>query len=238
MTPAADGTMLRLEAVTKEFVTDWRGRRWRALDAVSLRLARGEIGAVIGPNGSGKSTLLKLAAGLLVPTAGRCERAPGALGYLPEHGALSESWEAAAWLVALARIQGLDATTARAEAERGLARVGLAAAAGRRIGALSKGQRQRLALAQALLGSPAILLLDEPAAGLDPHGVELLAQLLREERARGAAVLVTTHFLPRLERDCDHVILLAGGGVRFQGPAAALAARGGAEAVYLAEVPA
>jgi ABC-type multidrug transport system ATPase subunit len=238
MNAAGAEPLLSVEAVTKDFAAAWRGRPRRALDGVSLRVARGEICALIGPNGSGKSTLLKLAAGLLRPTGGSCRRRAARIGYLPEQLALPAGETASAWLTALARIQGGAAAAAADEAQRALARVGLGGAVSRPLGGLSRGMRQRVALAQALLGAPELLLLDEPAAGLDPHGVEMLARVLREESARGAGVVVTTHFLPRLEQDCDCCVLLVEGRVRFEGAGRELAARGGAERVYLAELPA
>lgn len=238
MTASGGGPLLQVESVTKDFVTDWRGHGQRALDGVSLQVARGEICALIGPNGSGKSTILKLAAGLIQPTSGICRRGARTLGYLPEQLTLPASETALAWLTALARIQGAAANSAASEARCVLARVGLLEVESRTVGGFSKGMKQRLALAQALLGAPDLLLLDEPADGLDPHGVALLAGVLRGERARGAAVVMTTHFLQRLEMESDRCVLLVGGRVRFQGTGEALAARGGAEKVFLTEVPA
>lgn len=240
MTAAAAPVLLQLSGVTHGFVPDWRGRRRLALEDVSLEVGSGQIVAVIGPNGSGKSTLLKIAAGLLTPSrrgAGQRIRPGTRIGYLPENPMLP-SMSALALLRAYARVQGMERTAAEREARRALERVGLDEVSAGLPAAMSRGQRQRLVLAQALLGAPDILLLDEPAAGLDPHGMARLESILREERARGAGVIVTTHFLPRLEAQCDHCVLLVGGRVRFQGDAADLAARGGAEAIYLAEVPA
>lgn len=239
MSRGGEHALLDLRQIGVSFAADWRGRRRVALENVSLAVGRGRLVAIIGPNGSGKSTLLKVAAGLLAPASGlrRWGAAePPRLGYLPEQAELPAGLTAAALLTALGRIQGADRAKAEREAEVMLGRVGLTTVADRSPATYSRGQRQRLSLAQALLGSPDLLLLDEPAAGLDPHGMALLENVLREERGRGAGVVFTTHFLPRLEALCDACLLLVEGRVRFEGAAATLAARGGAERIFLEEV--
>lgn len=241
MNGARQNDPLCLREVTVSYAADWRGRRRVALDGVSLTAGRGRLVAIIGPNGSGKSTLLKVAAGLLAPARGLRHRGgdhPEHIGYLPEHGELPAGLGAGELLTALARIQGLGRPAAEREAKQVLGRVGLSAVANQTHASFSRGQRQRLALAQALLGAPDLLLLDEPAAGLDPHGMVMLEGILRQERERGAAIVFTTHFLPRLEELCDECLLLVEGRCRFHGDAAALAARGGAERIFLAEVAA
>lgn len=242
-----DGAGIECRAVTKDFVPDWRGRRQRALADVTLDFPRGQITALAGPNGSGKSTLLKLCAGLTRPTGGSClvggrdaaARADSLqLGYLAERVVWPGRCSGRALLEQLALISGVERAAARDEAERALDRTGLRATGEQRVGGYSKGQQQRLALAQALLGAPDLLLLDEPAAGLDPHGVVLLARILAEERTRGATVVVTTHFLAAVETQADRCVLLDRGRVRFAGPAAEAAARGGLERIYREEIPA
>jgi ABC-type multidrug transport system ATPase subunit len=239
---AAVESVLRFEAVTKEFVVDWRDARWRALDEVSFAVPSGSVCTLVGPNGSGKSTALRIAAGLTRPTGGRCcwKGDPvlrPRVGYLPESVRLPLFLRTDEALVQLARISGRSIADAIEQAARALARTGLSAMADRRIGDLSKGLRQRLALAQALMDEPELLLLDEPADGLDPHALEMLENIVMEERGRGATILLSSHFLPRVEAISDRCVLLVAGRVVFSGDAAAVALRGGMENVYRAEVP-
>ena len=210
--------MIRLEGVTRRF-----GRRpgVEAVRDVSLRVAPGEICGIAGPNGAGKSTLLALTLGFLRPTRGEVRlfdlpprellRREGA-GYVPERVALPARWRVGALLHALAAARGR--ADARARGERALAAVGLEAEAGRRIGELSRGTLQRVAIAQALLDDPPVLVLDEPTEGLDPLARLRFRALLAECRARGAAVLLASHDLAELERSADRVVLLERGAVR------------------------
>lgn len=247
MKTGADDAGVKCEALTKDYVADWRGRRWRALDGIDLAMPRGRITALAGPNGSGKSTLLKVIAGLASPTGGRClvagraAAARGAalrIGYQAEQAAWVGHFAGRSLLEQLGRVAGAGEAAARDDAARVLERTGLAEAGDRRLHEFSKGMKQRWALAQALLGAPDVLLLDEPAAGLDPHGVDLLARILAEERERGATIVVTTHFLAAVEEEADLCVLLDRGRVRFAGGAAETAARGGLERIYREEVPA
>ncbi len=199
----------------------------RALVEVTLPVPAGSVCALVGPNGSGKSTVLKLAAGLLEPTTGTVTVAGrpagstvarAALGYLPE------SPEYPAWLGVrefleyCGQLSGLGGPGLRAAVAAQLDRHGLTGLAERGAGSLSKGQRQRLGLAQALLHDPAVLLLDEPADGLDPLGVADFGALLGRLRAAGKTVLLSSHFLPQIESLCDQVFLLRDGRVLWSGP--------------------
>lgn len=198
----------------------------RALDRVTLSLGRGEIGALVGPNGSGKSTALKLLAGLLPPSAGAARILGGAAGDLAARariGFLPESPQYPAWLTVegflryVGRLSGLAEDGLEVAIRRRLQWAGLAGCAGRCAAKLSTGQRQRLGLAQALLHDPPVLLLDEPAAGLDPVGVAELAGLLAGLRQEGRTVLFSSHFLAQVEAVCDRVWLFAQGRVRWTG---------------------
>lgn len=200
-----------------------------ALTDFSLRLEPGTLCALAGPNGSGKSTVLKLAAGLAAPARGtvmvngRAATEPAArrgLGYLPENPDLPGWLTAREFLVACGELAGLPPAGLRREVADRLAWAGLSTVAERSAAALSKGQRQRLGLAQALLGGPALLLLDEPAAGLDPVGVAELVRHLRELRSAGTTVLLSSHFLQQIEECCDRVCLLRHGRLIWQGPGA------------------
>ncbi|NYT25985.1 ABC transporter ATP-binding protein [Alcaligenaceae bacterium] len=210
---ASAAAPVQLEDVTKTY-----GRQ-RAVDDVSFSLNPGECTVLAGHNGAGKSTLIKLILGLTHADAGRVAvfgrdsggRGAAALrrhiGYLPETVALHPSLTGAETLDFYARLKGLPTGPNAAL----LARVGIAQAARRRVGGYSKGMRQRLALAQALLGQPRILLLDEPTTGLDPASRLLFYDLIRELRNAGAAILLSTHALAELEGHADRVIVMRRG---------------------------
>jgi ABC-type multidrug transport system ATPase subunit len=169
-------SVLSLVGVSKR-----RGPR-RVLAGVSLSLEAGETRVVMGPNGSGKSTLLAVAAGVLPPDAGRVVL-EGTCGYAPSAPDIPDHVSAEEWLALVASLRGTKAS-ARDELEA----LGLADVRARPVGTLSAGQRQRASLAAALLGSPSLLVLDEPEAALDDDG---LTRLVR--RLRGATCLVATH---------------------------------------------
>lgn len=190
-----------------------------AVDDVSLFLEPGECVILAGHNGAGKSTLIKLILGLIRPESGTVRvlgdlaASPAAargrrlIGYLPEIVALHPSLTGAETLAFYARLKGLSVQSNAAL----LSRVGIAEAAKRRVGGYSKGMRQRLALAQALLGKPRILLLDEPTTGLDPASRLLFYDIVRELRDAGTAILLSTHALAELEGQADRVIVMQKG---------------------------
>lgn len=246
MNTTLDAPAVQLEHLVKAYTLDWRGRTVRALDGVSFSVHRGTVCALVGANGSGKSTALKLCAGLVRPTSGACLVAGGSpaeavrrgrVAYLPEETLLPDFDGARDFLGRLAAIGGLPAAEAARAVEQALAQTGLADIAARPLCALSKGQRQRVGLAQALLRQPEILLLDEPASGLDPRALALLRELIVEQRAAGRTVLLSAHFLPRLEELCDRLVVLERGRVLFDGDRATVAARGGLERIYLEAAP-
>lgn len=191
----------------------------RALDGVHLQLQAGECVALAGHNGAGKSTLIKLILGLIRPTQGRvllmghdaasrqAARLRHYIGYLPETVALHPAMTGAETLDFYARLkrQPVDRNAALLE------RVGIADAARRRVGGYSKGMRQRLALAQALLGQPRILLLDEPTTGLDPASRLMFYDIVRELRNAGSTVLISTHALAEIASQVDRVIIMKRG---------------------------
>ena len=191
----------------------------RAVDAVSFDLHPGECVVLAGHNGAGKSTLIKLILGLIRADEGRVEvlgqeassrsaaQQRQFIGYLPEIVALHPSLTGEETLSFYARLKGL-ATDRNRDL---LARVGIAGAAKTRVRAYSKGMRQRLALAQALLGKPRLLLLDEPTTGLDPASRLLFYEIVAELRNAGAAILLSTHALAELERQADRVIVMQRG---------------------------
>lgn len=241
MTAAGMVPALQAVGLGKTYPADWRGRRVPALSEVTFTISPGTVVALVGPNGSGKSTLLKLCAGLSEPTAGTVDvagrpaaeaRRGGGIGYLAEETHYPRGLGVRAWLRGLAE---LDSRLPEPEGavEQVLAEVGLTAEAEQRIGNLSKGQRQRLGLAQARLGSPELLLLDEPATGLDPRAVEAWMALVRRWREAGRTVVFSSHFLPQVEEVADRILLLAQGRLVAAVTAAEARAAGGLHRLYL-----
>ncbi len=201
-----------------------------ALRGCDLTVWQGERVALLGPNGAGKTTLLKVLATLVRPSAGRLRllgldalRQPAAvrrhLGVVAHETYLYRDLTATENLRLYGRLYGVGNLPARVEAA--LAQVGLAGLGTRRVGALSRGQQQRLALARALLHEPTLLLLDEPDTGLDEAGQALLARLVREA---APTVVLATHAVERALALADRVIVLAAGRVAFEAPTEGLAA--------------
>lgn len=236
MSEPAQPPAIVLESVTKDYVNDWRGRWWRALDGVTFRVKPGTICGLIGPNGAGKSTTLKVIAALTEPTSGRCEVVgmpaltavlEGRIGYLPEEPRFEEYLTGRNQLISYAKLAGRSVRVAQRTADEKLAMVGLTAAAERPISGYSKGMRQRLGIAQAVLNGQEVVLLDEPASALDPRATDELVKTIRLLRELGKTVVMSTHFLPQIEDLCDQIVLLEEGRVAFDGDAAAVTAAGG-----------
>lgn len=212
------------------------GRR-AAVRGVSLQLAPGDCYGFLGHNGAGKTTVMRLCLGLLRPAKGRVlvfgrdaqqerRRANANIGAVIERPGFHNHVTARDNLVALARLQGLAPKLAVAEAERVLDRTGMTYAAQRRVGTFSMGMRQRLGIAQALLGRPKVLLLDEPTNGLDPEGIaELRALLRRLTREERVAVMLSSHQLAELEGLCNRVGVLRDGEMLVEGDLATLRRR-------------
>ncbi len=207
-----------------------------ALHGVDLEVDEGELFGLLGPNGAGKSTLVKSACGLVRPTGGTVEvagapagseRANRSMGYLAELFRFPEWCRADELLELHQRLAGSRGGASERSAL--LEEVGLADAAGRRVGAMSKGMQQRLGLAQALIGSPRLLLLDEPTSALDPAGRRLVRALLERLRERGVAVLLNSHLLSEVELVCDRVAIIAAGRVVAAGSPDDLSHAGGVE---------
>jgi ABC-2 type transport system ATP-binding protein len=189
------------------------GEHVRALDAMTLEIPRGAAFGLIGPNGAGKTTFIKLLLGIARPTSGDVRvlgkspedaEARERVGYLPERLHLPAAWKPPAYLRSVATLKGLR----EAPIDGLLQRVGLSGAASRRIGGFSKGMRQRLGLAASLLGQPELLVLDEPTDGIDPLGRIEVRDLLLQEKARGATLLLNSHLLAETERVCDRIGIL------------------------------
>ncbi len=204
-----------------------------ALAGLDLEVPRGTAFGLIGPNGAGKTTFIKTMIGVVRPTSGRVRtlggdpgdvRVRARLGYLPERLHLPAAWTPLAFLASVARLKGAPADTASLRAS--VERVGLGEAAQRKIGGFSKGMRQRLGLAAALLGAPDLLVLDEPTDGIDPLGRAEIRHILAEERARGATLFLNSHLLSETERVCDRIGILAGGRLVREGALLDLCASG------------
>ncbi|WP_336243157.1 ABC transporter ATP-binding protein [Corallococcus exercitus] len=191
---------------------------------MDLHVPAGSAFGLIGPNGAGKTTFIKSVLGIVRPSAGTVRVLGGSpedpairarIGYLPERLHLPGTWKSPAFLATVARLKGLKAD-AGAHAKL-LERVGLSDAVDRRIGGYSKGMRQRLGLAAALLGEPALLVLDEPTDGIDPMGRLEVRRILQEEVQKGVTLFLNSHLLAETERVCDRVAILADGRVLREG---------------------
>jgi ABC-2 type transport system ATP-binding protein len=211
-----------------------------AVSDLSFEVKRGTVTGFLGPNGAGKTTTLRILLGLVTATAGTATINGRAYRDLPEPlhqvGAVLEasSYQPGRTARNHLRIQALAASVDRSRVDDMLAVVGLTEAAGRRIGGFSLGMRQRLGLATALLAEPELLILDEPANGLDPEGVHWLRDLIRGYAADGGTVLVSSHILAEVAQTVDEVIILDHGRLVTQSPVADLTAGGsGLEDVFL-----
>jgi Cu-processing system ATP-binding protein len=201
-----------------------------ALDGVSLTVAPGERVALLGHNGAGKSTLMKIVLGLIPATGGQisiCDAAPGspaarsAVAYLPENVAFHPALTGLEQIRHYLTLRGENPSLGMGLLEK----VGLAQAARRRIGTYSKGMRQRVGLAQALIGHPRLLVLDEPTSGLDPVSRREFYALLDDLAAHGASILLSSHALTEVEARTDRIVILSKGRLVAEGSLANLRRR-------------
>jgi ABC-2 type transport system ATP-binding protein len=196
----------------------------RAVQELTFDVPAGRVSGFLGPNGAGKTTTLRMALGLVRPTAGEAliggkrygdlVRPRRVVGAQLEATSFHPGRRARDHLRILARTAGVPTT----RVDEVLELVGLADAGERRVGGYSLGMRQRLGLASALLGDPAVLILDEPANGLDPAGIAWLRDLLRKEAKDGRAILVSSHVLSEVAQTVDQVVIVNEGELRFAGP--------------------
>ena len=191
----------------------------QVLRGIDLTVGRGEAFGLLGPNGSGKSTLTHVLLGLLLPEegsvrlfgSGDIENLRPRIGYLPERPRYHTQFTAREYLTLLGRLSDLSGSTLHDRVEAVLELVGVHDAVDRRIGTYSKGMLQRLGLAQAILHEPDLLIVDEPASGLDPEGQRDMARLLEQMHAAGHMIFLCTHQLTDVARLCDRVGVLARG---------------------------
>ena len=211
--------------VTTDHLSKWYGQVI-GLNDITVNLGSGVTG-LLGPNGAGKSTLLKLITGQLKPSKGSLQVLGESvwgnpaifrrLGLCPEQDAFYDRMTGLEWLTALLRLQGYGDDAARKLALGALEQVDMSGAAGKRIGAYSKGMRQRVKLAQAIAHSPELLILDEPLSGMDPLARRKTIRLLRDWAASGKNVIVSSHVLHEIEALTSNILLMHNGRVLAEG---------------------
>ena len=213
-----------------------------AVDSLTFTLGTGRVLALLGPNGAGKTTTMRMLCGLLAPSSGSAricghplaiderenDRIRAHCGIVPEAAGFYERLSALDNLRFFGGLQGLSRSEIEVRSTRALARFGLSERGGDRTGTFSKGMKQRLSLARALLHEPRLLFLDEPTAGLDPRAIADLHGLIRELKAAGTGIVLSTHSLEEAEELADEVLVLSTQ-VLFQGRPADLAADSNAE---------
>ena len=217
--------IIELKELSKTFYVGFRRRQVDAVKGVSLQVQRGEIFGLIGPNGAGKTTTIKMLTGLIRPTAGHMKlmgfegfdrRCSQKLGYLPEISYYYESLTAFEILDFYAKLYGIDKDRAK-RVDYWLERVNMSHARDKRLGQFSKGMLQRIGLAQALIGDPELVILDEPQSGLDPIGRRDVADIIRECQRQGKTIFFSSHILPDVERLCDRVGVIRQGKMEVVG---------------------
>lgn len=218
--------MIQAEALTRLY------GRFYAVREASFSIPRGQVAAFLGPNGAGKSTTMRLLTGALAPTGGRAllagidvarDRLGAArrLGYLPENGPLYGHMTAREILRFFGRARGMDGAALRARMEQVIDACRIGDVVGKPAAKLSKGYRQRVGLAQALLHDPEVLIMDEPTAGLDPNQIDQVRELLLSLAAT-KTVLLSTHILQEVRAMASRVVFIAQGRIVHDGPVASL----------------
>jgi ABC-2 type transport system ATP-binding protein len=212
--------MIEVQGLTKYFGST------RAVNHVSFKVEKGEIIGLLGPNGSGKTTIMRILTGFFPATSGRAFiggidvaehsiETRRKIGYLPENMVLYPDLTVTALLEFAARVRGLDAKTTRERIEFSIRTCGLQEVRHKLIGKLSKGYRQRVGIAQAVLPDPEVLILDEPTVGLDPRQVVEIRELIRSLAGR-STVLLSTHILPEVNMTCRRVVIIDRGNIVAQ----------------------
>lgn len=192
-----------------------------AIDHLNFTVQKGEVVGFLGPNGAGKSTTMKIITGYMAPTSGQVSVAgfdifedpievKKRIGYLPETPPVYTDMKVGAYLSFCANLKGVDKGAVENHVERALKKTGLEQVRNRMIGNLSKGYRQRVGLAQALVSDPEVLILDEPTVGLDPKQVAEMRSLIKELKGQ-YTIILSTHILPEVQASCDKVIIINDG---------------------------
>ena len=217
---------IETQDLTKVYTSQWKRREVRAIDGVSLRVRRGTIFGLLGPNGAGKTTFVKTLLSAVRPTNGtalifgRDASDPGArrpIGYLPENHRFPTYFTGAGMLDFYAALSGVETAHRKKLIPEQLELVGLSEWGAMRIGKYSKGMLQRLGLAQALIHSPSILILDEPTDGVDPVGRRHIREILGRCEERGVTIFVNSHLLSEVETFCREIAILHKGKVALSG---------------------
>ena len=216
---------MSVPVVAADHLSKWYGQVI-GLNDVTVSLPPGITG-LLGPNGAGKSTFMKLVTGQLRPSKGsvsvlgepiwRNPRLYFRIGFCPEQDAFYERMTGLEWVTALVRLNGLDERAAADAAVRALTAVDLMDAASKRIGAYSKGMRQRVKLAQAIVHDPELLILDEPLSGMDPIGRRKTIRLIRDWARQGRSILVSSHILHEIEAMTSNILLINNGRILAEG---------------------
>jgi ABC-2 type transport system ATP-binding protein len=221
MSQAAGTTMIEAVGLSKYYGD------FAAIDNISFQINQGEVVAFLGPNGAGKSTTMKLLTGYLAPSAGKAliaghdmsvDRlaASTRLGYLPENGPLYADMTPRSLLEFFADARGMSPQRKKQRIDAVIDLCALGAVIGKAIGKLSKGYRQRVGMAQALLHEPDVLILDEPTAGLDPNQIREVRQTIRR-LGQEKTILLSTHIMQEVEAIAGRVIFIAEGRKQFDG---------------------
>jgi len=204
--------MIEVSNLTKRY------HRLVALDGISFKVNQGDVLGFLGPNGAGKTTTMRILTGAMPATSGQVQVAgydvfeqplqvKRRVGYLAEVPPLYEDMDTSSFLRFVGRLKGVGRKKLGGEVDRVLATCGLEEVCSRRIGNLSKGFRQRIGVAQALLGDPEVLILDEPTIGLDPNQIIEIRGLIRE-LAENHTVVLSTHILPEVTQICNRVVII------------------------------
>jgi ABC-2 type transport system ATP-binding protein len=228
---ADQNVVVETRSLTKVYRDFWGRKKKTALNALDLKIHRGEIFGLLGPNGSGKTTTIKLLLGLLFPTTGdafvfgepaakveKNER----IGYLPEESYLYRFLNAEETLDFYGRLFDIDPEVRRRRAAELIETVGLGTDKKRILKEYSKGMRQRIGLAQALINDPELIILDEPTSGLDPLGTRWMKDLILDLRKKGKTVLMCSHRLEDVQDVCDRIAILHNGDLQTLGKVSTL----------------
>lgn len=228
-TAAGNGTMVAYASVTKRFGT------LAAVDDVTFSVRRGECAALLGPNGAGKTTLVRLLLDFTRPTRGAVTidgvpstepRAREGIGYLPEVVRMPPHLTGYRYLMRCARLLGIPSNEAPERCRAVIDLVGMRGKEDVRLGTVSKGMAQRIALAAALVGEPRLLILDEPTSGLDPIGIREVRVMLESLKAKGITIMLNSHFLSEVEKVCDAALIIDRGKVLVKDAIAAIVREG------------
>ena len=217
---------IETQDLTKIYRSRWKGRQFRAVDGISLNVSRGATFGLLGPNGAGKTTFVKMLLSVVHPTKGSARifgqnasepEARRPIGYLPENHRFPTYLTGSGMLDLYAGLSGMPAARRRQLIPELLEKVGLAEWGHVRVGKYSKGMLQRVGLAQALIHSPTLLILDEPSDGVDPIGRRQIRDILETLEEKGVTIFINSHLLVEVELFCRDVAILHKGKVALQG---------------------